>query len=136
MIVDDGRKVLTHLLASADAAYKVSSISLGTKGHELTTGDILTPVPPLVSDTNLIDLATVFQKDIGTNFTYQGFNPNDTSVQFQAVLEKAEANGTGTIAYTEAGLFTTNGLMFARETFPAIVKNANRRITFQWVIQF
>ena len=98
---------------------------------------ILTPIAPVVSDTGLIDTTNVFSKPISTNFAYQGTAPVDNSIQFQIVLEKSEGNGTtGTIAYTEAGLFTANGSLFARETFPAIVKNANRRITFQWIILF
>lgn len=137
LIVDLGRKVLTHLLAEADQNYMVSSISLGTKGHDLTTGDILAPVAPTISDIGLIDTVDMFSKAISTNFAYQGTAPADNSIQFQIILEKSEGNGTtGTIAYTEAGLFTNNGSLFARETFPAIVKNANRRITFQWIILF
>ena len=137
LIVDLGRKVLTHLLAEADSNFKVSSIGLGTKGHDLINNDILVPIAPTVSDIGLIDVDTIFTKDISTSFAYQGTNPVDNAVQFQIVLEKTEANGaTGTTAYTEAGLFTSNGSLFARETFPAIVKNANRRITFQWIILF
>jgi hypothetical protein len=110
---------------------------MGTKGHDLTSGNILIPVAPQVGDTSLIDSADTFAKQIGTEFNYQGFNPVDNSVMFQIVMEKEEANGSaGTVAYTEAGLFSQNGTMFARETFPAIVKNANRRITFQWIILF
>lgn len=137
MIVDDGRKVLTHLLAQADPGYKVSKIELGTKGHDLTSGNILTPIPPQLTDHTLVDTTDVFSKPIDTNYVYQGLSPQDSSVMFSIVLEKTEANGiTGTTAYTEAGLLTENNTLFARETFPAIVKNANRRITFQWVVLF
>ncbi len=137
MIVDDGRKVLTHLLAEADAGYKVSKIVLGTKGHDLLTGNILNPIPPQLTDHALVDTTDVFARDIDINFQYQGVSPQDSSVMFSAVMEKTDANGsTGTTAYTEAGLLTANNTLFARETFPAIVKNANRKITFQWVILF
>lgn len=138
LIVDMGRKVLTHLLAEADQSFKVTEIRLGTMGHNLETNSLLEPIAPVPADIGLIDnTASVFSKPIGADFVYQGYNPDDSSVMFQIILEKTEANGeTGTVAYTEAGLFTQNGSMFARETFPAIVKNANRRITFQWVISF
>lgn len=137
LIVDGARKALTHLIAAGDANYKVSTIKLGTKGHNLTTGNLLDPVAPKVSDTGLIDTTTAYAETIsssGNGITYQG--TGDTSVKFSVVLEKTEGNGTGTVAYTEAGLFCANGTLFARETFPAIVKNANRRITFEWTILF
>lgn len=134
MIVDVARKALTHLLAEGDDNYKIASIALGTKGHDLVNNDILSPVAPQISDTALIDSAP-FSKAI-SSYLYQGQLPDDTSVIFQITMEKEEGNGTGVVAYTEAGLMCTNSSLFARETFPAVVKNANRRITFQWVIQF
>ena len=70
------------------------------------------------------------------NDTYLPTPPAETSVKFTVVVEKAEGNGTGTVAYTEAGLFCSDSTMFARETFPAIVKNSTRRVTFEWSILF
>ena len=61
-----------------------------------------------------------------------------TSVDFNITLEKTEGNTTGANgkAYTEAALYTAGGHIFARETFPAIVKTDSRRITFVWSILF
>lgn len=138
LIVDGARKALTHLIAAGDTNYKVSTIKLGTKGHNLSTGNLLEPVAPKVSDTGLIDAtSSVYSETIsnsGNGYVFQG--TGDTSVKFSIVMEKTEGNGSGTVAYTEAGLFCANGTLFARETFPAIVKNANRRITFEWTILF
>ena len=131
LIVQGARKALANLIAEAPAPYIVSSMHWGTAGHQ--GQDILTPVPPTINDVQLnVD---AFQKSI-QSFTYLPTPPNETSVQFNCTMEKIEGNGSGVVAYTEAGLFCTNGIMFARETFPAIVKNSARKVIFEWVILF
>ena len=133
LIVNLARKALAHLVAEGEGVYVVNTFKLGTQGHSGT--DILTPVDPTVTDTGLIDGAP-FSKAI-TTLEYLPVG-NETSVKFTIPVEKAEANGGGggSVAYTEAGLFSTNGNLFARETFPAIVKNANRKVTFEWTLLF
>lgn len=136
LIVNGARKALAHLIADISGVqtlYRIDYFKLGTGGH--APGDILTPVSPTITDTALEELA--FSKIIDHNDdTYLPTPPDETSVKFTVVVEKAEGNGSGTVAYTEAGLFCNNGTMFARETFPAIVKNSTRRITFEWSILF
>ena len=133
LIVNGARKALAHLIAEAAAIYRIDYFKLGTGGH--APGDILTPVSPTITDSNLEELA--FTKAIDhLNDIYLPTPPAETSVKFTVVVEKAEGNGTGTVAYTEAGLFCSDSTMFARETFPAIVKNSTRRVTFEWSILF
>ena len=133
LIVNGARKALAHLIAEVAAIYRIDYFKLGTGGH--APGDILTPVSPTITDTQLEELA--FTKAIDhVNDTYLPTPPAETSVKFTVVVEKAEGNGSGTVAYTEAGLFCSDGTMFARETFPAIVKNSTRRVTFEWSILF
>lgn len=130
LVVNQGRKVLAHLLAQGVSSYSIATMHWGTGGHLGT--DILTPVPPTVADTGLVE--DVFTKAIER---YDFFPENEeTTVMFTTVLEKTQGNGSGTIAYTEAGMFTAGGLMFARETFPAIVKTAKYRIIFEWTFLF
>jgi hypothetical protein len=131
LIVNGARKALAHLVAEATATYKISQFQLGIAGHSGT--DILTPVSPTINDVALNSSA--FSKAI-TVFEYLPSGA-ETSVKFTVVIDKAEANGSGVVAYTEAGLFCADNVtMFARETFPAIVKNANRRVSFEWSILF
>ena len=130
LVVNQGRKVLAHLLAQGVASYSIATMHWGTGGHQGT--DILTPVPPTVADTALE--ADFFTKAIER---YDFFPENEeTTVMFTTVLEKTQGNGEGVVAYTEAGMFTTGGLMFARETFPAIVKTSKYRIIFEWTFLF
>lgn len=134
LIVKLARPAMAHLIAEADSNYKVVTFKIGTKGHVLgPPEDITTPVAPSVTDTGLIDTSP-FSKAI-SSFSYLPVG-DPTSVQFISVLEKSEANGSGSVNYTEAGLFMFNGDMYARETFPAIVKNSSRKITFYWQILF
>lgn len=130
LIVNTARKTMAHLVAEGGSTYVISTMHWGTKGHSGT--DILTPITPTITDTGLIE--DVYQKAIGS-FEYLPVGV-ETSVKFTTVLEKTEGNGTGTVAYTEAGMFSANATMFARETFPAIIKNASRRIIFEWTFLF
>lgn len=134
LIVNGARKALAHLIGEVPAQYRIDYFKLGTGGH--APGDILTPVSPTINDTALE--AEAFSKAIDHgNDTYLPAPPAETSVKFTVVVEKAEGNGTGTVAYCEAGLVCGDGTtLFARETFPAIVKNSTRRITFEWSILF
>lgn len=130
MIVNVAKKILAHLLAEAPSDYALATLELGTGGH--APGDILTPVDPELTDIALE--TSEFSKAIST-FEYLPVSV-DSTVKFTTVIERTEANGTGTVAYTEAGMFTTASDMFCRRTFPALVKTNNRKITIEWSIIF
>lgn len=143
-VVDLGKEVLCNLITAPQTNSHITTLKLGCKGHDLTDTSpnaLLVPIEPLATDSSLIDTETVFSKDFDMHTMY----PTDdtkTEVQFSVVLEPTEANSSdetavnGAIAYTEAGMYTKGGVLFARETFPAIVKTENRRITFTWSILF
>lgn len=130
LVVNRGRRILAHLLATGSANYAIATMHWGIGGH--ASGDILTPIPPTVADTALeIDM---FTKAVnGYSFYPEG---EETTVMFTTVLEKTQGNGDGVVPYTEAGMFTAAGEMFARETFPAIVKTPKFRIIFEWTFLF
>lgn len=145
LVVKLGAKALAHLLASADGAYSINSFKFGTKGHNLTTGDILTPVAPLETDTTLKDTTSaVFSKNFQLSvdpkdYSYQP--PSiETQVQYTLVMDKSEGNNSVNpatpVAYTEAGMFCTNGSMFCRESFPALIKTNQRKLILRWTIVF
>ena len=130
MIVNVAKKILAHLLAEAPSDYDLTILELGTGGH--APGDILTPVDPELTDTSLE--TSEFSKAIST-FEYLPLGV-DSTVKFTTVIERPESNGTGTVAYTETGMFTAAEDMFCRRTFPALVKTNNRKITIEWSIIF
>ncbi|QJT70949.1 hypothetical protein GR7B_00151 [Vibrio phage vB_VcorM_GR7B] len=136
LIVKLGAKALAHLLAEGDATYAISKFRIGTQGHNGT--DITSPVAPTVDDTDLNDTTNFFEKNFvkPDDLTYLP-STDETQIQFTLVVEKTEGNpGSGSRAYTEAGLYSANGNLFARETFPAVVKTDQRKITFRWTILF
>lgn len=136
IIVRLGAKALAKLLAEGTAGYVIDRFQLGTKGH--SGSDITSPVLPTINDTSLNDTQNVFEKRFvkPTDLLYLPAD-TQTQVQFTLAVEKNEGNPpTGSRAYTEAALICANGTMFARETFPAAIKYAGRRITFRWTILF
>lgn len=136
LIVDGAKMVLANLLATAPATYKIDTMQLGTMGHDEGAG-ILVPVPPEHDDDSLNDPSVLLEAILDQSIPPVVGPPGvENTVMFTFVLEKDKGNGTGVVAYTEAGLFTGEGDMFARETFPAIVKTSVRKITFEWSIIF
>lgn len=134
IIVNIARECLCHLITAPQTNRHITKAYFGTQGH--TGQDILNPKAPLITDSKLTDTAP-FIKNIN-GFTLMPGSGTKTSVDFNITLEKTEGNTTGANgkAYTEAALYTAGGHIFARETFPAIVKTDSRRITFVWSILF
>lgn len=136
IIVNMARDTLCKLITAPQTNMHITQIRFGTRGHN--GQDILNPEAPLITDTALKDTTTTFNKDIESFQMMPAQDSVKTSVDFHISLEKNEGNATGTAgkAYTEAGLYTAAGTLFARETFPAVIKTESRRITFIWSILF
>lgn len=134
IIVNIARETLCHLITAPQTDRHITKAYFGTKGH--TGQDILNPKAPLITDDKLLDTSP-FIKNIN-GFTLMPETGVKTSVDFAISLEKTEGNTSGANgkAYTEAALYTAGNHIFARETFPAIVKTESRRITFVWSILF
>jgi len=129
-IVNGAKKVMAYLVASRPENNVIYTLELGTGG---TGPNILEPIPPTVNDVDLHTPAGLSIVTSGYDYSPVGI---ENIVTFSFILGKEQGNGTGTVAYTEAGLFTKAGIMFARETFPALVKNSSRKFTFQWSLIF
>lgn len=144
LIVNGARYVLAKLLIEDPndvTLYnnsRITKMKFGTDGQ--SGGDPLVPVAPTVSDTglNTETLTLDMQDTVNQPDPYWGFEPmgDESSVRFTAIMGTTVGNGAGTVTYTEAGLFTKDDVMFARETFPSLVKNSSRVITFEWLILF
>ncbi len=134
LIVNLARKTLSRLIAEVAGSDRINAIKLGRNGH---TGDPTDPNdidPPGVTDTTLVD-GSPYSHAL-TSFSYLPDAVDTTSTRFVFQIEKAEGNGTGTEVYTEAGLFTLGDVLFARETFVALIKNSDRKFVFAWTILF
>lgn len=135
-LTNHARRALAHLVYDADEDYKITTFKISDGGHQMTpTEDILIPVEPSSSDTDLANTAK-FTKEI----TQIGYEPDSfhTAIRFTIPVERVEGNADhpDPTVYTEAGLFLSNGDLFARHTFTAILKTNSRRITFEWLLLF
>ena len=123
IVTNKGYEAMSRWAAQGpDYPDTISAIAIGEGGH--LPGDPTIPLPPSESDTALEE--EISRKNIGT-----ATNPGDTEVEFQTVFLTTEGNGE----ITEAGLFTSNGNMFARTTFSRVVKSGTNLIV-TWKITF
>lgn len=132
-LTNGGRTNMAYLLAEGPATRIVNTMKLGDGP------DPEEPQPPAATDTDLDNVLHTMASGTGyVGYTYLPTTgtPTETSVKFSFHLEKNEGNGGGTHNYTEAGLYTSGGVMFARETFERLVKNDSRKIIFSWSILF
>jgi len=119
MIVNGGYDVLGKMmLGTATDFNQISDIGVGTGGHE--PGDITTPVDPLITD-------TVLEEELARTAVSQRIQ-EDQAVQFRCIFADDEANDD----ITEAGLFSLDGVMFARVTFPAVHKDSGWFLVVTW----
>jgi hypothetical protein len=126
LVVSKSRDILRHLLFDADPQKIIKYIKFGNGG---TGDDVTKPISPELSDTNL-------NGDIIISKTVKKVLKDDNKILYSAIIEKNEANGDGTEIITEAGLFNLDDEMFARITFPAIIKTPIRQFELQWTLIF
>lgn len=139
IIVNGAKKVMAVMIAKGDNSYKISGLELGT-GH--TNSSILDVTAPQANETHLATpMSPRTWIPVGNNYSPDSLNNNGIA-KFTFVLAKGAGNGDGVVAYTEAGLWavgdpdSTGATLFALETFPALIKNNSRQITFEWSIIF
>lgn len=145
LLVFYSRTAIVHLLGEADDDWRVSEFGMGTRGH---SGNILDPVPPMLSDTGLYSEGLpppdyTFYKTIykdpainGTYFEYTGNGSEETAIRYIIPIEASEANGDGVnpVPYTEWVLRSVNGRTLARHTDSAMIKKLGREFVFEWIL--
>ena len=90
-----------------------------------------TTIPPGTQDYYLID-----GYKFGNGADVNGIKDYDQNLTFSATMAGPQGNSTTNtpIVYREAGLYTQNNILFARTTFPAITKDENLALKFEWNI--
>jgi len=132
IITNDGREALAHLMGNDSTLdWYVDEIQLSDGGHNPV--DVTEMLPVNVTDTDLFH-AAVFTKAItDANISF----PSTRKVTFSSSMETTEGNGTGTQAYSEAGLFYRSGtFMFTHKTFGYVIKNNTTRLVITWTFTF
>lgn len=131
IIVLQGRANMAHLLAGDDVGNrKVTTMKVGDSGHEPSSPT--TPKLVSVNDTDLFG-AVVISKP--TDFSF----PNGAEanvVQFEVTIDGDEANGAGSQAISEVGLYDTTDRMMAHRAFGLITKTEDFGLVFRWKVIF
>jgi len=128
MIVCTGKSRLLAALVNPPGEEPILGVlRLGTGGNE--PGDPQTPIPPNSLMTNLNDMSGPVIED----FTVES-EPGGTSMTLVFFLEADEGNGTGSVDYTEVGLYDTFDNLIAYETFPAKTKTVTKTLRTEWTL--
>lgn len=123
LVVTKARETVTDW-ATGTFTESITNIVLGDGGHE--AGDPNTPIPPAESD-------IILDNQIATKVIATKTQPVATTAQFDVTFGSTEGNGS----LTEAGLTTSPGsILFARVTFPEIVKTTSFSLDVTWKIIF
>lgn len=137
IIVNGAKGVMASLLANGYASYPIWGLAVGLGDP---SWDIINPPAPQASTTGLVS-QTYYVKEPSSRTVV-----DSKTAKFTFVLAQNEGNGGydggQARAYTEAGLYAyaapsqSGSVLFAYETFPALIKNNTRQITFEWSIIF
>ena len=131
VITNSGRSNMAHLFAGHDVANRSAlSIKVGDAGH-----NPLSPSEPVVansSDTALFG-SVVITKSLSFEFP-DGENAN--RVTFTATIGTNEANGSGSQAISEVGIFDLAGRMLSHKTFGLITKTEIFGLQFRYSFLF
>jgi len=135
IVVNDGRESLARLVGNSGAANGVTTwypdtMKFGKGGHNPLNQ--LEMVTVSVTDTDLYDGGASWpDKSVTVTF------PSVRKVSFEATVDVGEGNGTGTLEYSEAGLYYDSGaVLWAHKAFGYIVKNNTIKLVATWTFTF
>lgn len=126
-VVNTSFDILSDLLTNSDSNMQITTLKLGDGG--VVDGALQSPE---VTNTALAN--EVYSKTGWTNTMVQ--NILELSITYIMTLGSEEGNGIGVALYSEAGLFTDDGVMFARKTFSEQFKTPDIEYTIRWTIIF
>lgn len=132
IVVNDGREALARLLGNNSSQdWFVDTMKFGDGGHNPANPSEMVAVA--VTDSDLYGTTHISKDVTGAGTTW----PETKKVTFTASIEASEGNGTGTLEYSEAGLYYNSGTqMFAHKAFGYIIKNSTIRIVATWTFTF
>lgn len=108
-----GRTRVAELLTGESSGY-ITKMGIGDGGAP--QADLLTPYVPTLSDTALAH--QLVRNDV--SFSRVGLVATFTATFLTASLGDPSFIDSDNKVYNEAGLFTPDGVMFARKTFPSV----------------
>ena len=133
-LVDETHNLVVYkaqeiIVAAIAAGLTGSSDGFITKYRAGTTTN---PTPPATGNSGLEDQVPFEKTMVKGNVSVSG-----TRVTFSLIMEKDEGNKSGSVNYTELGLFTPNGKMLARVlTSKPIPKTQDLRLEWRWSVGY
>lgn len=145
LIVDSARKIMARAVSECAGNYCINQFRLGGD-NTLASTVLLDPARPQPADTDLVYSSNLFVRNktdvvesVPAFVVSYPNEPNETSVTFEILIGKAEANvlDPAPTVYVAAGLYVGSGAMlFASQTFPVLTKTPNREFLFLWTLRF
>ncbi len=131
IIVSTSFTILKNLFVDGDINHRINTLKLGDGGVFNSIVKI-----PIATETDLFNPLTT--KEIPEVYTSTDVlvDPLNKTIRYTWNFDTSEANGAGTAIYTEAGLFSDNGIMFSKKNFTEVVKNDQKEIIVNWTIRF
>jgi len=108
-----GRTRVAQLLTGESSGY-ITKMAIGDGGAP--QNDLLTPLVPTLGDTALVH--ELVRNDV--SFSRLGLVATFTATFLTASLGDPSFIDSDNKVYNEAGLFTPDGILFARKTFPSV----------------
>jgi hypothetical protein len=154
LIMDSARFNMAAIIAGISAGTHINKFVLGTEGYngslivpkDATTGFVSTRAN-LFSEadsafTYPIQFAPVDAMDANATIVYEADTGSivnvsivNSTITYFITIPIAAANGTGTVAYTEAALYAGSNI-FSMKTFGAKVKDNSVQLRITWSISF
>lgn len=155
LVMTLARDSVAELLAGINTKNTINKFVIGTQGH--ITGNILVPK---TSNEGFNNSRTELFSEESLDYTYSvGFDvpgissgactnvtdsgsgntvsitQTEKNVEYTITIDNSVGNDTGTIAFTEAALYTDN-VIFSMKTFGAKVKDSSVKLKIIWTISF
>lgn len=130
IIVNTSFDIISSLFIDGDTNKKINTLKLGNGG--IYNSLVKTPV---VTETDLYNpLTTKKIPDLYTNADKLKDSLNKMII-FTWTFETTEGNGPGAMIYSEAGLFSDDGIMFSKKNFTEVVKTEEKKMIVKWTIK-
>ena len=130
IIVNTSFDIISSLFVDGDINKKINTLKLGDGG--IYNSSVKTPV---VTETDLYNPITT--KKIPTLYTNADVLKDSLNkmIIFTWTFETNEGNGLGASIYSEAGLFSDDGIMFSKKNFTEVVKTEEKKMIVKWTIK-
>lgn len=114
-----------------DGAERIDSIHFGDMGLDPAVDNVRDVDSPLLGDIALAN--KLYEKPVTKSVTDYGGHP---AIEYVAILDKTEFNGSGEQLITEFALATSADRIFTRKTRAAIYKDNETTFRFTWFLVF